>query len=98
MNKEIVHFACPACGHKLKIKAKYGGRAIKCPHCQAKTQVPLTQAAATEPPVANTNHQAMPATNDERPLSQSTSASTAKKVASNKRVLVSYKKKLPESP
>jgi hypothetical protein len=36
----LLSFACPACGHAMKARASYAGRATRCPKCQASVTVP----------------------------------------------------------
>ena len=40
----LIAFACPGCGHAMKARASYAGRATRCPTCQASVTVPAPEA------------------------------------------------------
>jgi predicted Zn finger-like uncharacterized protein len=43
----MIHFHCPNCGLKFKVRDEHAGRSTKCPTCKNAIQVP-----AASPPVA----------------------------------------------
>ena len=53
MDSQIV-VSCSGCQRKLRLKAEYGGKKIRCPACQAVVVVPVADSTAPEIPPRST--------------------------------------------
>lgn len=43
-----IHIQCPLCGFHKEVAVSFGGREVKCPHCETKFNVPLPQVTTME--------------------------------------------------
>lgn len=53
MSNEVIAFACPKCGKKLRVKAALAGKPAACPSCQTRFRVPMPKPATSNAATSN---------------------------------------------
>lgn len=51
---DLIHAACTACGHTVKVQASLAGRKARCPKCQGIIQIPRPAEVSAPPPTGIT--------------------------------------------
>lgn len=51
----MISFECPACGQKIRVADKFGGKAGKCPGCNGRVMVPAASNVSTDAKPAETS-------------------------------------------